>query len=222
MSTSAHGTSVHPGNTSHQYTTSDTGAKAADPYKEANADNLNLSLKEKVEELIGFATNTKFGMMTTRQDLSGLLVSRCMALAATENGVDLIFHTNTETGKTDELHSDPHVNIAFIKPSTGDWASISGTASIETDREKVRAHYSPSLKAWVGDLGDSIHNGGPDDPRIAIIKVKAITASYALQKGSVISRGIEIAKGAVTGSTASTTKLREITKEELQQYRAIN
>jgi len=215
-------TSVHPGNTSQHFSTGETGSKTADPYKNVNADNLNISLKEKVEDLIDFATGTKFGMMTTRQDLSGLLVSRCMALAATENGVDLIFHTNTETGKTDELYSDPHVNMSFIKPSTGEWASISGTASIEVDREKVRAHYTPSLKAWVGDLGDGVHNGGPEDPRIAIIKVKAITASYALQKGSAVSRGIEIAKGAVTGSTASTNKLREITEEELQQYRAIN
>jgi hypothetical protein len=56
--------------------------------------------------------------MTTRQDQSGLLVSRCMALAAKESAVDLLFHTNTETGKTDELLSDPHVNMAFIKPNT--------------------------------------------------------------------------------------------------------
>ena len=113
--------SAHPPNTSHQFTTTGStaaGGKSADPYKEVNADNLNVSLKEKVEDLMTFITDTKYGMMTTRQDQSGLLVSRCMALADKENGVDLIFHTNTETGKTDELHSDPHVNMSFIKPST--------------------------------------------------------------------------------------------------------
>lgn len=35
-----------------------------------------------------------------------------------ENGVDFLFHTNTETGKTDEIKGDEHVNVAFIKPST--------------------------------------------------------------------------------------------------------
>jgi len=217
--------SVHPSNTSHQFSTTDStpaGGKSADPYKEANADNLNVSLKEKVEDLMAFITNAKYGMMTTRQDRSGLLVSRCMAIADKENGVDLIFHTNTETGKTDELLSDPHVNMSFIKPSTGEWASISGTASIETDREKIRSHYSPSLKAWVGDLGDGVHDGGPEDPRIAIIKIRAITATYALQKGTAVQRGIEIAKGTLTGSIANTNKLREITEAELQQYRAVN
>jgi hypothetical protein len=42
------------------------------------------------------------------------------------------------------------------------------------------------------------------------------------QKGNAISRGLEIAKGAVTGATASNNKLREITEEELKQYRAVN
>lgn len=114
--------SAHPSNTSQHFTTNTTTpsstSKPMDPYTTANADNMNVSLKEKVEDLMTFVTDTKYGMMTTRQDRSGLLVSRCMALADKEGGVDLIFHTNTETGKTDELHSDPHVNMSFIKPST--------------------------------------------------------------------------------------------------------
>lgn len=95
-------------------------------------------------------------------------------------------------------------------------------ATIETDREKVKKYYNPSLKAWLGDLGDKVHDGGPNDPRIGIIKVKAITASYALSKGSVVTRGIEIAKGAVLGTTAHVNKLREISRAELEQYRAVN
>jgi len=194
----------------------------ADPYKPANADKETVSSKEKIEGLMAFAEGVKFGMMTTRQNESGLLVSRCMALAAKENGVDLIFYTNTETHKTNELMADSHVNVAFIKPGSGEWASISGTAAIETEREKVRCYYSPGLKAWIGDLGDGVHDGSPDDPRIGIIKVKAITATYALNKGNVVSRGIEVAKGMVSGSTASVNKLREITGEEFTQYRGEN
>lgn len=109
--------STHSDNTSGHFTNANTGAKNADPYVQANADNQNVSLKEKIDDLTSFVDGIKFGMMTTRQNESGLLVSRCMALAARENGVDLIFHTNTETQKTDELQADPHVNLAFIKSS---------------------------------------------------------------------------------------------------------
>lgn len=57
-----------------------TGDKPADPYKAANQE--ELSLKTKVDELVEFVNKSKYGMMTTRGP-SGNLVSRCMAVAAT-------------------------------------------------------------------------------------------------------------------------------------------
>lgn len=131
-------------------------------------------------------------------------------------GIDLIFHTNTESGKTDDLESDPKINIAFLNP-TGEWASISGEAKIITDREMVRKYYSPALKAWLGDLEDGKHDGGPEDPRIGCIKVFAKTATYAIAEGTFMGRGLDIAKGAITGQSPKVNKLREITEEELTQ-----
>jgi hypothetical protein len=84
----------------------------------------------------------------------------------------------------------------------------------------VRKHYSPSLKAWLGDLGDGTHDGGPEDPRIAIIRVKASTAQYATSKKTSIGSAIEVAKGIVTGETANVNKLRKISEEEVQQWRS--
>lgn len=71
----------------------------------------------------------------------------------------------------------------------------------------------------MGDLGDGIHDGGPGDPRLGIIKVHAKTATYAIQKGTAVSRGIEIAKGTITGNAASTNQLRELTEQELETFR---
>lgn len=130
--------------------------------------------------------------------------------------MDLIFHTNTESGKTDDLKSDPKINIAFLN-ATGEWASISGEAEIITDREFIRKYYSPALKAWLGDLEDGKHDGGPEDPRIGAIKVVAKTATYAINKGTFIGRGAEILKGAVTGQAPNVNKLREISEEELKE-----
>jgi len=201
------------------FSNADTGSKPADPYKAKNADD-DVSLKEKVEDLSEFISACKFGMMTTRDGSSGMLVSRCMALAAKENGgIDLIFHTNTESGKTDDLESDSHINISFLN-SSGEWASISGTASVVTDRETVKKYYSPALKAWLGDLGDKKHDGGPEDPRIGVIRVKANTATYAVVRKNAVSRAAEIAKGVVTGSTAQVNKLREISHSEIETWRS--
>ena len=100
---------------------------------------------------------------------------------------------------------------------TGEWASVSGTADIITERETVRKYYSPGLKAWLGDLGDGKHDGGPEDPRIGVIKVTAKTATYAIASSTFITRGLEIAKGVITGEAPKVNKLREITESELQQ-----
>merc|ERR1712093_543052 len=90
------------------FSNADTGSKNADPYKATNKD--ETSIQEKVEDLSEFVKACKFGMMTTRDGSSGALVSRCMALAAQETGgIDLIFHTNTESGKTNDIDSDSHI-----------------------------------------------------------------------------------------------------------------
>lgn len=132
------------------------------------------------------------------------------------NGIDLIFHANTESGKTDDLKNDPDINLAFLN-SSGEWASISGKASVETDRAIVHKYYSPALKAWIGDLGDGKHDGGPDDPRICAIKVKALTAQYATSKKTALGGLVELAKGVATGEAPSVNKLRHIDESELSQ-----
>lgn len=68
------------------------------------------------------------------------------------------------------------------------------------DRETVQKYYSSSLKAWLGDLDDGTHNGGPEDPRIGVIRVKTETATYAIVKKNVAARAVDMAHGAVTGS----------------------
>lgn len=230
------------------FSNTDTGSKPEDPYKEKNKD--ETSLREKVDDFVAFMDKCKFAMMTTRIESSGLLVSRCMALAAKvrptvliqsslpfqkthtlssttstpatnphpqeSGGIDLLFHTNTESGKTDDLKSDPDINIAFLN-SSGEWASVSGKATISTDRSLIHKHYSPALKAWMGDLGDGKHDGGPDDPRIGIISVKAMTATYAITNQSFVGRGVEIAKGTVTGEAPKVNKLRELSEAELAE-----
>lgn len=200
------------------FSNTNTGDKPADPYTKANSD--DAPLEQKVTDLSDFVSACKFGMLTTRDAGSGRLVSRCMAVAAKESGgVDLLFHTNTESSKTDELQGDEHVNISFLNGS-GEWASVSGTATVETDRELVKKHYSPILKTWLGDLGDGKHDGSENDPRIGVIRVKAVSAVYAIVAKNIISRAVEVAQGAITGKPAEINKLREITETEISQWRS--
>ncbi|KAF4513620.1 hypothetical protein G6O67_000868 [Ophiocordyceps sinensis] len=194
------------------------GDKPADPYKKANQDDVDT--KTKINDLVEFVTACKFGMMTTHEASTSHLVSRCMALAATEaGGIDLLFHTNTESGKTSDVSSDPNINISFLNAS-GEWASVSGEATIATDRDLIKKHYSPALKAWLGDLGDGKHDGSENDPRIGIIRVKMHSATYTLVAKNILSRAAEVVQGAITGKPAHINKLREISAAEVQEWRA--
>jgi len=202
------------------FSNADTGNKEADPYKAQN-ENDEISLKEKVADLGGFVDRCKFCMMTTKSP-EGNLASRCMALAAREgNGVDFIFHTNTESGKTDDIKGSGDINLGFLN-SSGEWASISGTAHIETDREKVRQYYSPSLKLWLGDLQDGKHDGGPEDPRIGLIKIESTTAEYAISKKTMVGSLIESAKSLAGGEAPSLHKMSYISAKEIEQARSGN
>ena len=62
------------------FSNTDTGDKPADPYTAKNKD--QASLKESVDDLVAFMDKCKFAMMTTMTPDTGLIVSRCMALAA--------------------------------------------------------------------------------------------------------------------------------------------
>lgn len=89
--------------------------------------------------------------------------------------------------------------------------------TVETDRDFIHKYYSPALKAWIGDLGDGKHDGGPDDPRICAIRVKAITAQYAISKKTPVGGFIEFAKGVATGEAPNVNKLRYLGEEEIEQ-----
>lgn len=116
----------------------------------------------------------------------------------------------------EDLHSDPDVNLGFLN-SSGEWCSISGRAALVNDRESIHKYYSPALKAWVGDLGDGKHDGGPDDPRIVLIKVNAVTAQYSVAKKGILGGAVEMAKGVAHGEPPAVNKLRYLNEEELEK-----
>lgn len=128
-------------------------------------------------------------MLTTRSP-NGLLHSRAMSAAGTD-GLVFSFIANTDSGKFDDLTHDEQVNISWSSPSSTNWASAAGTASVLKDVEHIKPLWNPAVKAvstllcikrrteltslfdlqWFGDLGDGKHTGDYNDPRVAVIQV---------------------------------------------------
>jgi len=176
-------------------------------------------LGKKLEDLYKLIDGIQVCMLTSRRE-DGYLVSRPMGTQSHMDGVDLWFVTNTASHKLDELNFDPHVNLAYYKNHTGDWVSVSGTAKICYDRARVRQLYSPTWKAWFGDLGDGIHTGGPEDPRIALIVVEAHSVTYSKTDHIMPVVYFEIFKGMITGETPKIASIRELNESELRHSQA--
>ncbi|KAI9931963.1 hypothetical protein ASPWEDRAFT_40219 [Aspergillus wentii DTO 134E9] len=195
------------------------GNQPVDPYRSKSVE--DPPLPKKVEDLSKLISDIKLGMLTTKSSSGDDLVSRCMALADKENGgIDLIFHTNLFSGKTMDLTIHPQeTNMSFLDPITGAWASISGTASIVADQETVRKYYTPMLKTWLGDLGDGVHDGGPTDPRIGVIRLESKLVTYDVVRQGVFGRAVETVKSAAQGNVPLVNSIRELSQEELAEWR---
>lgn len=55
-----------------------------------------------------------------------------------------------------------------------------------------------------------------------LIKVKAITAQYAISSKTAVGSLVEVAKGAITGEVAQVNKLRHLSESEIQQCRLMS
>lgn len=135
-----------------------------------------LSAREKLEHFHELIEGIEVALMTTVSP-DGSLVSRPMATQKhTDNG-KLWFMTNAESHKLDDLASDARVNLSYYKDRTREYVSVSGEARVTQDRAKIRELYQADWKAWLGKV-DDVRDGGPDDPRIALIEVTAQSATY--------------------------------------------
>lgn len=163
----------------------------------------------KVEELYELIHDIDLCMMTTRGD-DGALVSRPMSTQHHKNldeSRDLWFMTRTDTHKIDEIERNPDLNLGYSR--NGEWVSVSGTARVVTDRQTIRDLYDPSWKAWLEDNGGN-EDGGPDDPRIALIVVHVDRAVYFKRTTSTPVMYFKIAKAMITGDAPKLGEQRDV------------
>ena len=168
---------------------------------------------KKIDELYSLIEGIETAMFTTRRP-NGQLVSRPMATQERIEGADLWFVTDATTHKLDELALEPYVNCSYYNNRTHEWVSVSGVARVSKNRAKIRQLYKEQWKAWFGDEGGD-RDGGPTDPRIALILVDADYACYMKVNKPRPIVLFEVLKGMVTGSRPSQGEVKEVTGGEL-------
>ncbi len=133
----------------------------------------------------------RIAMMTT-VEADGTLRSRPMATQDMEFDGTLWFFTLANAPKVSEIESEQRVNLSYAKPDDERYVSISGTAQLVRDQQKVKDLWKPILKVWFAN--------GENDPNLALLKVDATQAEYWDSPSSKMVQVILMAKAAVTGS----------------------
>jgi general stress protein 26 len=130
--------------------------------------------------------------MLTTEDENGTLRSRPMANVDIDAENCIWFFTKDDSGKAAEVNQEPQVNLAFADTSNQTYVSISGTASLSHDKDKLRQLWNPMVKAYFPN--------GLDEPNIALLKVKIHDAEYWDSSASTMVRLFNVAKAVITGT----------------------
>ncbi len=122
--------------------------------------------------------------------LEGALVSTPMGTQDFDEPGRTWFLTDRTTDKVRAIEADPRVNVSYS--SKAGWVSLSGTARVSQDRQKLEELWDASAGAFM--------SGGPDDPSNVLLEIDGATAEYWESPGKV-SAAIELAKGLVSDKT---------------------
>ncbi|KQO83398.1 pyridoxamine 5'-phosphate oxidase family protein [Rhizobium sp. Leaf262] len=147
----------------------------------ANTDN-DITKVWELADKIGFC------MLTTQTGSD--LRARPMSAYAEQLENAFYFLTDVASHKDEEISRSPNVCLAFADSKGQKYVSISGTAEVQNDREKIRELWATPAKAWWDDA---------DDPSIRILKVTPSFAEYWDSPGTVISY-IKMAAAAVSNT----------------------
>lgn len=171
-------------------------------------------LEKKLDDLYRIIDGVKIAMFTTRRP-DGMLVTRPMATQKRHTIADFWFVTDVETEKVDELAADPNVSLAYYDSKSWEWVSVSGRVNIVRDRRIIEGLYQPDWKAWFEDEGGE-RDGGPTDPRFALLLVDAQSVIYGKQNKWKPFALFEIARGAITGRQPDVQDIREVSGDGLR------
>jgi len=146
---------------------------------------------QKVREMV---KDIDFCMLTT-VDEDGDLHSRPMSVnGEIDPDGDMWFFTNDSSHKVSEIEKLPKVNVSFANPDDQRYVSISGTAQLVRDRDKIEELWKPEFKMWFPE--------GKEDPQIALLRVSLEKAEYWDSPSSTIGYAISFVSSLVTGKEA--------------------
>jgi general stress protein 26 len=120
--------------------------------------------RQKLEEIFGHFDNAM--LVTTGPD--DMIHARPMRIVERGDDFELWFLTSRRSGKVDEIEGD--LRAAVIVQGKGEFASLTGMASVSNDRDTRHRLWSPLMTPWFPE--------GPDSPDLVALRFVPTEGSY--------------------------------------------
>jgi general stress protein 26 len=146
--------------------------------------------------LPGFRTT----MLVTKADEGTTLHMRPMALQGdlSNFGGTLWFFTDDRAPKVEEIHRHPTVSLVFQDDETSRYLQLNGTATLVSDRGKMRELFTTDSKTWFP--------GGLDDPHLTLLRIDVTGGAFWERPGGVLQSIAAFTKAVVTGTPGKSAR----------------
>lgn len=152
----------------------------------------DLSGAEAIKKLQELAEQAKTCFLCT--NLHGVaFATRPMAVFKPDDRGHFWFLSASDSHKNAQIQQDPAVHLLLQGSGQSDFLSLVGTATVSTDRAKIKELWNPVFKTWFTE--------GEDDPRLTAIEVTPQQGYYWDNKHGNAVANIKILIGAAIGQT---------------------
>ena len=148
-----------------------------------------MNKQAQMDTIQAMVKDIKYTMMTTRNG-ENHLHSCPMNTTETSIGAKEIWFIGHKPSETvDNIKQNPEVNLAYVTQESDKYLSISGTAELVEDEEKLNELWSVIYNAYF--------EKGKEDPKVQLIKVVPHGAEY-WANGNAITSAVKMAAAALT------------------------
>lgn len=152
----------------------------------------NLQGKEAIEKIKEMAKEISTCLFCTNIG-RGRFDTRPMSTQDVDDQGNIWFLSDKTSDKNAAIQKDPQVQLLYTNTSNFNFLSITGTAEAFYDQQKIEELWEPVAKAWM--------QGGKDDARLSVIKVKADGGYYWDNKHSKLVAMGKIVAALISGKT---------------------
>jgi general stress protein 26 len=153
-----------------------------------------------IESLKHHINGIRFAMLTTVSD-DGSLRSRPMTTQEIAEDGDLWFFTSDDSEVVLEAQREPSVNLAYAKPDSGLYVSVSGNAELIKDAAKISELWNPMVAAYFPK--------GQNDPNLALLRI-TVTDAEVWDSPNKVAKLFNTLKAVVTAEKGDTRQHERI------------